>query len=504
MILYQFLCLSTLAFFLISPLSALAQHEHHNMNGHNAAREDSLKKQKKQHELHAMSAGKMPHTMHGSFYGNFSMSRDGSGTSWLPDSSPMEAMHAQKGKWAFMAHGALFPRYNMQDAFDSGSRGASQFDIPSWFMVMGQRTLGENSQLMLRAMVTPEPFSVGNDGYPLLFQTGEALDGSPLIDTQHPHDLFAELSIAVRHTLSERTAMFAYFGLPGEPALGPTAFMHRPSARHIPGPPIAHHWQDATHITFGVATLGLQYDIFKIDGSLFTGREPNEERYGFDKPRFDSYSFRISMNPSEALALQFSPAELEPDIDIRRTTASLIYNKPLQNGNWSTALVWGVNKPLGEVVEIEEEHHDDDHDDEDHHDEGAAGATRIAGLSHVNKINHGAINSTQHSFLLESDLKLGKQAFFSRFEIVEKATVDLALSLADKDELTLGMLTVGTGRELFELGSFKGMLGAQATFYRVPEAVQPDYGSNPISIEIFLRLSPLEVLHSGGHHGMAH
>jgi hypothetical protein len=31
--------------------------------------------------------------------------------------------------------------------------------------------------------------------------------------------------------------------------------MHRPS-QHDPDAPIGHHWQDSTHITFGVATLG--------------------------------------------------------------------------------------------------------------------------------------------------------------------------------------------------------------------------------------------------------
>ncbi|MES2766139.1 MAG: LOG family protein, partial [Bacteroidota bacterium] len=41
-----------------------------------------------------------------------------------------------------------------------------------------------------------------------------------------------------------------------EPALGPAMFLHRPSGANNPDAPISHHWQDASHITWGVITGG--------------------------------------------------------------------------------------------------------------------------------------------------------------------------------------------------------------------------------------------------------
>src|SRR5205823_1974820 len=148
-----------------------------------------------------------------------------------------------------------------------------------------------------------DPLTIGGSGYPLLFQTGESWQGKPLVDYQHPHDLFSELSVTYSHAINKNSNIFAYLGFPGEPALGPTAFMHRPSSFSNPDAPIGHHWQDATHITFGVGTLGFVYNDFKLDASIFTGREPDENRYDFDTPRFDSFSGRLTFNPCRELSM---------------------------------------------------------------------------------------------------------------------------------------------------------------------------------------------------------
>src|SRR5690606_17825074 len=121
------------------------------------------------------------------------------------------------------------------------------------------------------------------------FPTRRSSDLVPLVDHQHPHDLFSELSVAYTYMISDDVDVFAYLGYPGEPAFGPVAFMHRPSSLYNPDAPISHHWQDATHILFGVGTLGFRYKAFKMDGSLFTGTEPDEDRYNFDTPRFNSW-----------------------------------------------------------------------------------------------------------------------------------------------------------------------------------------------------------------------
>lgn len=84
----------------------------------------------------------------------------------------------------------------------------------------------------------------------------------------------------------------------GEPALGPPAYPHRISALPNPIAPIGHHWLDATHISFGVATAGLYGRTWKIEGSLFNGRERDENRYDLDLGALDSYSGRIWLSPS--------------------------------------------------------------------------------------------------------------------------------------------------------------------------------------------------------------
>jgi hypothetical protein len=109
------------------------------------------------------------------------------------------------------------------------------------------------------------------------FKAGKLFKGKPIVDRQHPHDLFSELSVSYSHALSKKTDLFIYAGYPGEPALGPVAFMHRPSALDNPDAPLSHHWVDATHITFGVATVGLRIGNFKLEGSSFTGREPDDK-----------------------------------------------------------------------------------------------------------------------------------------------------------------------------------------------------------------------------------
>ena len=272
------------------------------------------------------------------------MSREGSGTSWIPDSSPMYGRMFMFGENMLMLHGAIFPRYTNV----STRRGDDRIDAPNWFMAMFSHPLGDSAQFGSRLMMSLDPLTEGGRGYPLLFQTGEAWNGEPLHDRQHPHDLFDELSFSLSQKFEHDLSAYIYFGYPGEPALGPPAFMHRPSAMDDPDAPIGHHWQDSTHITFGVATLGAQWRNVKLEGSIFTGREPDEDRYDFDRPRFDSYSGRLSWNPTRNLALQVSygyiksPEELHPETKIHRTTASAIYNLPLgHDTNWSNTLCLG-------------------------------------------------------------------------------------------------------------------------------------------------------------------
>ena len=413
------------------------------------------------HAMHDVNGMAMPHHEHGAHQLEMemhssidiadSMSREGSGTSWLPDSSPMYGRMFMFDENMLMLHGAIFPRYTNV----STRRGDDRIDAPNWFMAMYSHPLGDNAQFGARLMMSLDPLTEGGRGYPLLFQSGESWHDQPLHDRQHPHDLFDELSMSLSQKFDHDFSAYIYFGYPGEPALGPPTFMHRPSAMDDPDAPLGHHWQDSTHVTFGVATAGVAWRDVKIEGSIFTGREPDEDRYNFDQPDFDSYSGRISWNPTRNLALQVSygyihsPEALDPELNRHRTTASLIYNLPLgHDSNWSNTFVWGQN-------------HDTD--------EG----------------------KTQ-SFLIESDYQRGRNTVYLRWERVEKSGHELVLKLPDESHIfPVSGYTIGYVRDLLHGNGLDIGLGTQFTINDRPDTLDRYYGDDlGYAFEFFLRIRP--------------
>jgi hypothetical protein len=379
------------------------------------------------------------------------MSRESSGSSWVPDSTPMYGRMLMFGDDMLMLHGGIFPRYTSA----STRRGDDRIDGPNWFMAMYSHPIGESAQIGFRGMMSLDLLTEGGRGYPLLFQTGETWDGNALHDRQHPHDLFDEVSVSYSQKFGHDFSAYLYVGYPGEPALGPPTFMHRLSAMDNPDAPLSHHWQDSTHVTFGVVTLGAVWRDLKFEGSTFKGREPDEVRYDFDQPKLDSFSGRISWNPTKNLALQVShgyiksPEELEPDANRHRTTASLIYNRPLgPDANWSNSFVWGQNRDSG----------------------------------------HG---KTQ-SFLVESNYQRGRDTFYARYEHVEKPGHELVLDEIDHDRLfPINAYTVGYVRDLTHGRGIDVGLGGQFTIHDVPEGLARYYGNDlPYSFQVFLRIRP--------------
>jgi hypothetical protein len=413
------------------------------------------------HQGHGMSSMQME--MRSSIDLADPMSREGSGTSWLPDSSPMYAKMFMFGENMLMLHGAIFPRYTNV----STRRGDDRIDAPNWFMGMYSHPIGDSTQIGARVMMSLDPLTEGGRGYPLLFQTGESWHDQPLHDRQHPHDLFDELSLSLSQKFDHDFSAYVYFGYPGEPALGPPSFMHRPSAMDNPDAPIGHHWQDSTHITFGVATAGLVWRNIKVEGSVFTGREPDEGRYDFDQPRFDSYSGRISWNPTKNLALQVSqgyiksPEAPEPQVNVHRTTASAIYNLPLgSDTNWSNSFVWGQNNATGE-------------------------------------------GKTQ-SFLIESNYQRGRDTVYFRWERVQKSGHELVLDPPDESRIfPVGGYTVGYVRDLTHGKGLDIGLGTQFTFNDRPDRLDRYYGNDlGYAFQFFLRIRPS--LLSRGHDHREH
>jgi hypothetical protein len=370
-----------------------------------------------------------------------------SGTAWQPDATPMYGTHVMLDGWGVMLHYHAFLAFDDQ----SGPRGGHQVGSTNWAMAMASRRWGDD-ELSFRAMLSLEPWTVTKRGYPLLFQTGEAYNGSPLVDRQHPHDFFMELAARYRRALGRESALSLYLAPSGEPALGPPVFMHRPSALDNPASPISHHWMDSTHISFGVATLGFSRGPWQVEGSWFNGREPGENRWEIGPPHLDSYSGRISWNPSADWSAQVStgylrsPEELDPGVGEHRTTASLMNVRPLAAGRvLATTWAWGQKRDAGVA---------------------------------------------SNALLAESDWQLSdRYTVFGRLEWVEKTGDELILGPASR-KYDVTQFSLGATRELTPGGRSQLALGGEVTYSAIPDSLQIDYGRHPLGYWIFLRLRP--------------
>lgn len=378
---------------------------------------------------------------------SYPMTRDASGTAWQPDSSPMEGLHGDVAGWSSMLHGYATLVHDDQ----GGPRGDTKTFFESMIMAMAQRPLGGGT-LTVRAMGSLDPF-MGKSGYPLLLQTGETANGrTQLTDRQHPHDLFMELAGVYSRRLTDKVSSFIYLAPVGEPALGPATYMHRFSGIANPEAPIGHHWLDSTHITFGVVTAGLVHDRFKLEASSFTGREPNQHRYDFDHPRFDSWSVRASWNPTPDWSLQasrghlVSPEQLTPDVDQDRTTASATYNKAFGDGDWQTTLAWG-------------------------RDENSPGRSTDA-------------------FLLDSAFSKGRHTVFGRAETVDKDELfsDQPASALHDRSFNVSKVSAGYFYTLPVRRRLALDIGGLASRYALPSALDTTYGSDPTSFMLFARI----------------
>jgi hypothetical protein len=375
--------------------------------------------------------------------GNYPMTRDASGTSWQPDATEHRGIHAMADNWSLMAHMMLDGVYDTQ----SGPRGGDKTFLEGILMGAARRDFADGETLNFRAMLSPDPF-MGKSGYPLLLATGETANGlTPLVDRQHPHDLVMELSATYSNRVTSADSAFLYFGDPGEPALGPPAFMHRVSGMDIPEAPITHHWLDSTHIAFGVLTGGFVHDDWKVEVSQFTGREPDQYRFDFDPISLDSTSARLSWNPDANWSLQtsfghlVSPEQLAPSINENRWTASATYVTPLGKGSSLAAtLAWGM-KQLSD-------------------------GTNLNGI------------------LLESEYKPADPwTIFARAEWEQNNELTASSAVERVAKLTLGAIHDWRVAEHWKVG-----LGASYDFDFVPSALESSYGSDPHGAMVFVRV----------------
>jgi hypothetical protein len=308
-------------------------------------------------------------------------------------------------------------------------------------------------------MFSLEPLTISDCGYPDLLASGEVCDGEPIVDRQHPHDLLMEIVGVYDRQLSSGLTLQIYGGAAGEPALGPVAFPHRPSALSNPLAPISHHWLDASHITFGVVTGAIADRRWKLEGSLFNGREPDEERFDLNLAALDSYSGRVTFLPSARVALQFSAghlAEAEEHeagrVDVDRVTASAIYHVPRANGGlWATTLAWGRNRE----------------DDE-----------------------------ASHAVLAETALSIvDRDVVFGRAELVQKSGHDLGIDVSD-DRFNIVKLQIGYSRFLPPFGGWRAGVGGSVSAGIVPEGLSTTYGGRVTpGAAVFFVIRPAATIH---------
>jgi hypothetical protein len=392
--------------------------------------------------------------------------RSGSGTSWQPDSTPMFMWHARAGDWRLGLHTNSFIGY---DSTATG-RGDDQLLSINWIMGMATRSIG-SGDLTFRAMLSAEPMTMPDNGYPLLLQTGESFEGGRLHDRQHPHDLFMELAARFRHPIGDALGIELYAAPVGEPAIGPTAFPHRFTSMGNPLAPLGHHWFDSTHIAFGVVSAGVFTRMFKLEGSWFNGREPDEDRTDFDLGEPDSVAARLSANPTRDLSAQLSwarldsPEQLEPDISVQRITASATWNRDLG----------------------------DDVDD-------------IAVTAAVGQ-NSPSSGPSTHAALVEAIAMFADtHTVFARAEALTKTGEDLVMPATMSDRrFGIGSFSAGYVYDLHQIGAIVPGLGAVGTLDVVGSTLSGVYDTRtPWGGMVFVRLrAPTMKQHAMSAHAMS-
>ncbi len=393
-----------------------------------------------------------------SFLGNI-LHHSSSGTSVEPNSTPAPMLMAMKGSWTLMFHGVAW----LNDVQQSGPRGHDKFFATNWFMPMAQRNLGVG-QLTLRTMLSLEPATVTNRRYPELFQLGETAFRKPIVDGQHPHDFFMEVAVLYDFKIGDNSLVSFYAAPVGDPAMGPVAYPHRVSASENPIAALGHHQQDSTHIADDVVTAGITYKKVRVEASGFHGREPDEQRWNIDSGKIDSWSLRVTVNPARNWSLQYSlghltsPEALHPEEDVRRMTASVMYNRPLSNGDWATTLVWGRNQDLG---------------------------------------HHQIFNG----YLAESTLRLARQNVWGRIENVDRTNELILgerpepLGLEEHFAARVQAYTLGYDHEIGHVPHLSVAIGGQFTIDGKPEFLDATYGKHPVGGAVFLRLRPISSHH---------
>ena len=384
-----------------------------------------------------------------------------SGTSIEPalTSEASSMVHGSLHGWTVMFHANAF----LQDVQQSGPRGRDKLFSTNWLMPMITQQSGRHT-VTLRVMLSLEPATVTKRRFPQLFQTGESAFGLPIVDGQHPHNLFMELVGRYDVDLNDKTRLFLYGGPIGEPALGPTPFPHRASASENPLAMLGHHEQDSTHLSYSVITTGVSAGPVQLEASTFHGQEPNENRWNIGTGKPDSFASRITIAPSQGLSGQFSIGRInhreptEPGLSTLRTTASIHHSLILSSGSLASSMIWGRNRD-------------------------AIGPER----------------RVFNSYALESTLNFAHRHWvWTRIENLDKDRTllfgETAAALA-VEETPIGRVqaySFGYERDIVRTPLWVNIgLGFQFTTYGLTDQLKAVYGNRPQSYVVFLHLRPV-------------
>jgi hypothetical protein len=304
----------------------------------------------------------------------------------------------------------------------------------------------------LRAVVMPDALRRTSDAMPFL--SHEANAGSMGIPGYLNAYRKPVINLAATYSLplSPGSSVFGYMGLPGEPAYGPPAsYMQRFSSMENPDTPFASNWLESSNANSNVVTVGYVWRNVKVEGSAFSRREGEQKRHKPEWYKRDSYSKRLSFNPTPNWALQVSRGhlstldQLEPDRYIRRTTISATYNRVFSDVNWQTTLAWGRSSRTQ--------------------------------------------RESTNGYLIESTLKLRNlHAFFGRLEQVGSDDLLREDQSVNRREFKMNKVTLGYVYDVRPRGPVKYDVGALVSRHLVPSGMTPAYGEDPTSYMMFVRL----------------
>jgi hypothetical protein len=369
---------------------------------------------------------------------------------------------ADTSPWHLMWHGYAYLDSNRA----GGPSGARDFESINHFMVMAERPMGAWTMSLLGTF-SLEPATLRPEGSPLLFQRGETYQGTLIIDRQHAHDLFAQLAAAWDRPLGGAMHVRLLAAIRGEPTVGPEAFSHRASAAEIPMAPLSHHNLDSTHITDDVLAAGWSMKRLTIEGSVFHGAEPDENRWDLDQGKIDSYAGRLAWRPGsfefQVSACRREEPEAVEDGDQTRQTASV---------------AWEHTLPHGSIA--------------------------VLGASGRNLLPDGEV---EWGHLAETTWNLYERHFlYGRIEQVDRDLYELINKAqrpagVDAKRVHVESLVLGYAFALPLLHEAQTAAGAALGFYRFDDRLDDVYGSFPVSLWVYLRFrfgSP------GGHVHHAH